>query len=84
MPLFIQQTEGLSSYQMNFLRALSEGVDSRFATNEIRERYNLGSYSNIARIRQCLLGRDLILVDGNRIKLSDPVFGLWLRRNLFA
>ena len=37
-PLFIQQTEDLSAYQMNFLRAIVEGVHSGFTQTEVLNR----------------------------------------------
>lgn len=78
--LFIQQTESLTTYQMNFLRALMCGVDKDFGEQRIRDEYQLGSSSNIPRLKSALISRDLVDYDGNRYFITDPVFILWFRR----
>lgn len=81
--LFIQQTSSLTSYQMNFLRAVANGVHIGFGEKEIRESYNLGSNSNIIRLKNALLERDLIDTNGREIYFTDPVFAIWLLRRFF-
>lgn len=78
--LFIQQTESLTAYQMNFLRAIVSGVTSDFGEQNIREDYQLGSSSNIQRLKSALIARDLIDTDGKNYTLTDPVFSMWFRR----
>lgn len=79
-PLFEKQTENLSSYQMNFLRVLVDGVRSEFATSEIIRKYRLGSSANVTIVKRALIKKELIETEGRYIKLADPVMGLWLRR----
>ena len=80
--LFIQQTEQLTPYQLNFLYAMLDGVNADFGKTEIREQYQLGTYSNIARIKGALIEKELIDTQaGNKVVFADPVFALWLRRN---
>ena len=80
--LFIQQTEQLTPYQLNFLYAMLDGVNADFGKTEIREQYQLGTYSNIARIKGALIEKELIDSQaGNKVVFADPVFALWLRRN---
>lgn len=81
--LFMQQIEPLSTYQMNFLRAVTNGVHTSFGDIAIREEYNLGSYSNIERLKSALLERDLIDLDGKNIFLTDPIFTIWLKKRIF-
>lgn len=50
-PLFIQQTEDLSSFQMNFLRAIVEGVNTGFTQSAILSQYHLGTAANITRLK---------------------------------
>lgn len=78
--LFMQQTEGLSSYQMNFLKALAAGETCDFTSVCVLKKYNLGSKSNISRIQEALIKRELIEKSGGRVLIADPVFRLWLLR----
>lgn len=80
--LFIQQTEHLTPYQLNFLNAMLNGVQSDFAKENTREQYQLGSYSNIARIKTALIEKELIDTNKGKIIFADPVFPLWLQRNM--
>lgn len=80
--LFMNQTENLTTYQMNFLRAILAGIHQDFGSAEIREEYNLGSYSNINRIKQALIERELIHREKEGLFIYDPVLELWLRRNI--
>ncbi|MBO4905776.1 MAG: ATP-binding protein [Bacteroidaceae bacterium] len=79
-PLFKQQISSLTSYQMNFLAAILAGHSSDFGENAVRNEFNLGSSSNIPRLKTALLERDLIELDGRDVFISDPVFAMWLRR----
>lgn len=77
--LFEQQLQGLTSYQMNFIRAICNGVNTDFGSKAILEEYKLGSKSNITRIKTSLQDRELIEITQNGIFLEDPVFKLWMR-----
>ena len=78
--LFEQQIQGLTSYQLNFIRALCRGVHTDFGSKAVLEEYNLGTKSNISRIKTALLERELIDVTEDGIFLEDPVFKLWMHR----
>lgn len=77
---FIEQTKSLSGYQMNFLRAVVDGIHSGFGEANVREKYNLGSPSNIPRLKNALIGKELIELSGNGIAIGDPVLRLWLKK----
>ncbi len=77
--LFMQQTNPLTEYQMNFLRAIVQGIHSEFGETSIRESFNLGSASNITRLKTALTNAELIEADGRRIVLTDPVFACWFK-----
>lgn len=79
--LFEQQIQGLTSYQLNFIRAICNGIHSDFGSKAVLEEYNLGSKSNISRIRTALLDHELIDVTKDGIYLEDPVFRLWMMPN---
>ena len=78
--LFLQQTEGLSSYQMNFLKALAAGETGDFTSAAILKKYNLGTKSNISRLTDTLIKKELIEKTGRTVTIADPVFRLWMLR----
>ncbi len=78
--LFEQQIQGLTSYQLNFIRALCDGVHSDFGSKAVLENYNLGTKSNISRIKTALRDRELIDITREGIYLEDPVFRMWFMR----
>lgn len=80
--LFQSETENLSAYQMNFLKAIIDGIHSKFSSKEIISRYNLGTSANIVRLKNALLQKELIETDGKEIVLADPVFGIWFKRKI--
>lgn len=83
-PLFIQQTESLSSYQMNFLQALTDGVTTGFTRSEILNNYQLGTAANISRLKKALMEKDLIaLTAPKKLQISDPILALWLKRRVW-
>lgn len=80
--LFEQQTEGLSAYQLNFIRAICCGVHSDFGSKAILEEYHLGSKSNISRIKTALRDRELIVIEKDGIYLEDPIFQKWFTKEI--
>lgn len=77
--LFLQQIEGLTAYQMNFLKALTQGVQD-FTSKTVLTNYNLGSKSNITRIKTILIRKELIENTFDGIRFTDPVFQLWFTK----
>ena len=78
-PLFIEKTERLTAYQLNFLRAIIAGVHQDFGLASIREEYSLGSSSNIVRIKDALVEKEFIDITPNGIFIADPILETWLR-----
>ena len=72
--LFMQQTESLSAYQMNFLRALAAGKSNDLTSAATLKKYNLGTESNISRLQDSLIKKELIEKEGRATVLADPVF----------
>ena len=77
--VFIEQTQSLTTYQMNFLRALLDGVSIGFGESAVREKYNLGSPSNITRLKNTMVEKELVEITEKGIVIGDPVLKLWLR-----
>ncbi len=81
-PLFEKQTESLTTYQINFLRAIIDGVHSEFTSQEIIHNYQLGSSANVSIIKRALVKKELIEIEKRRVVISDPVLEVWLQREL--
>lgn len=83
-PLFEKQTENLSVYQMNFLRTIVDDVHSEFTTQEVMQKYRLGSSANVSIIKRALIKKELIETENKKIYLADPVMKLWLKQEFNA
>lgn len=81
-PLFEKQTESLTTYQMNFLRAIIDGVHSEFTTQETLNKYQLGSSANVAIVKKALVKKELIEVEKRQVVISDPLLAVWLKKEL--
>lgn len=81
-PLFEKQTENLSTYQMNFLRAVKDGIHEEFTTQSVLQKYRLGSSANVSTIKRALIKKELIETENRKTALADPVMALWLKRVL--
>lgn len=75
--LFQSKTEELSTPQVNFLRALLDGVE-KFSSKEMLDKYALGSSSNVVRIKKALENKEIIDIMAGEILLLDPMYKSWL------
>lgn len=83
-PLFIQQTESLSAYQMNFLHLLADGIHSGFTKTSVLSSYRLGTAANIVRLKKTLTEKDLITMSAPMTyEISDPILSLWLKKRVW-
>jgi hypothetical protein len=80
--LFQSMTENLSSPQINYLKAVINGVKKLSAAQTIRD-YHLGSSANVAVIKKALIQKEIIDDHQGEIQLLDPVYALWLDRYYF-
>jgi hypothetical protein len=81
-PLFVEQTTSLTSYQLNFIRAICHGHHKDFGKREVTSSYDLGSRSNLVKLKDTLTHREIIETDENGIYLTDPLFELWFKREM--
>ena len=79
-PLFVQQIQGLTTYQMNLIRCLCQGIHKDFTSKGVLETYQLGSKSNISRLKKTLIEKEIIEEEGDTITLADPVFEIWFKK----
>lgn len=77
---FTEQIKDLTSYQLNFLKAVNSGIHNGFASAQVLQEWHLGSKSNIATIKTALIEKELIEEDKSSVYIADPVFALWLRK----
>ena len=80
--IFIEQVQSLTTYQLNFLRAVLAGNHNGFGEKEIRENYGLGAPSNIVRLKKSLIDKELIEITKDGVIIGDPVLRLWLKKVL--
>ena len=78
--LFVQQIQGLTTYQMNLIRCLCQGIHKDFTSKAMLETYQLGSKSNISRLKKTLIEKEIIEEEGEIITLADPVFEIWFKK----
>lgn len=79
-PLFEKQTENLTTFQLNFLRAIVDGIHTEFTTQEVIQKYNLGSSANVTIVKRALLKKELIEIEKKQIFILDPIMIEWLKR----
>lgn len=75
---FTEQIKDLTSYQLNFLKAVASGVHKGFTSAKILDEWHLGAKSNISVIKNTLFDKELIDERNGEIFLSDPLFEIWL------
>ena len=81
-PLFEKQTESLTTYQMNFIRAVIEERHKEFTSQEALQKYQLGSSANVSIIKKALIKKELIEIEKRQVVIPDPVMKVWLKKEL--
>ncbi|MDR1544859.1 MAG: ATPase [Prevotellaceae bacterium] len=79
--LFVGLIEELTATQINYLKAVlnNETVFSQ----EILQKYRLGTYANLLRIKSALVSKEIIDIQSKNVEILDPIFKLWLREDYF-
>jgi hypothetical protein len=80
---FYKIVESLTPNQLSFLKALIEG-NQKLYSKATRNDYQLGSTSNIARIKQSLEKKEITVTGHKDCNFIDPIFREWLRRRYFS
>jgi hypothetical protein len=81
-PLFVEQTANLTAYQMNLIRAICAGYHDDFGKKELASLYDLGSRSNLVKLKAALTEREIIEQTENGLYIADPLFELWFKREM--
>lgn len=77
--LYQKEIDNLTNPQLNFLKALIDGVE-QLSSRENLIKYDLGTSGNILRIKKALESKEIIDLWGPRIEFLDPVFRLWFKK----
>ena len=80
--LYYRYIEELTAYQINFLHAVAGGVHGEFTRKDVLAKYDLGTASNIKRIKNSLENKELIDNTNGYITFNDPVFRLWFLKTM--
>ena len=80
---FQREVEQLSEFQLNFLKALANGVSSGFSRKEIIKKYRLESSANVQSVKKSLVKKGIIDVDEQTVTFDDSIFKLWMQRQRF-
>ena len=76
---FMNIMDSVTDKQKSYLCALADGV-SKMTSSHVLSSYKLGTNGNVRIIRNALMKRDLIDVEGKSVQIQDPVFKLWIQR----
>lgn len=79
---FQRDMEQLTGLQKNFLVAMANGVSEGFTKQSVIRKYNLGNSSNIQVAKNSLSTKEFIDYDETFIQFNDPMFKLWIKRNM--
>ena len=77
-PMFQNDTERLSSTQIEMLKAICDG-NQHFSSQTIKTAYNLGNPNTIVKNKQTLQNKDIIEKEKDRLVFVDPIYQLWFK-----
>lgn len=81
--LFTKETEDLTKYQINYLRAFCAG-ERKFTSQRVLRQYQLGSAGNIRRIEKVMEDAEIIDYFAGEPVFCDPYFEPLFRRYFMA
>lgn len=81
-PLFVEKTEGLTTYQLNLIRAICDGYHTDFGKSEVTSKYDLGTRSYLAKLKTVLVEKEIMEITESGCYLADPLFEYWFKREM--
>ena len=82
-PRFRDWMGGLTTHQVNLLRAVVDGF-TRLSAAEVIQRYDLHSSANVKRVKDALMKKEILLFDANDVpSFQDPLFEYWIKKYYF-
>jgi len=80
--LFQSKTDELTNTQINFLKAVINGVE-KFSSKETLDEYKIGTSANVLKVKKMLENKEIIDIQGGNISLLDPMYKSWLKTYYF-
>ena len=81
-PLYQNETENISTTQLNLLKAVCRG-ETQFTSVAVMQRYLLGTPQNVSKNKKLLINRDIIHEVNGLFEFVDPAFELWFKKQFF-
>jgi hypothetical protein len=82
-PRFRAMVSGLTTHQVNLLRATVDG-NTRFSSSEIIRKYSLNSSANVKRVKDALMKKEILTFDDDDMpSFLDPLFEYWIKKYYF-
>lgn len=82
-PRFEAIMSDLTNFQVNLLRAITEG-HSKFSSAEVIRSYGLNSSANVKRVKDALAKKEIITFgDNEEPSFIDPLFEYWVKKYFF-
>ena len=81
--LYHRLVDELTTPQLNYLRALLNGV-TRFTTMDTIRRFNLGSSAHVKRMTMALENKEVLDFQGPHTEWIDPLFKIWLEERYWG
>ena len=80
--LFMPTMDGLTATQVEYLRAVLDGVKN-WASTETYDKYRMGTAPNVKNIQRALEKKEITTRTLNGVEIQDPVFKYWLKNIYF-
>lgn len=77
-PMFQNDTENLSSTQIEMLKAIADG-EQHFSSQAVKQVYNLGNPNTIVKNKKILQNKDVIEKQKADFVFVDPIYRLWFK-----
>ena len=82
-PRFLATMDGLTTFQVNLLKAILDG-HVKFSASDVIRAYGLNSSANVKRLKDALMKKEIVTFnDKDEPLILDPLFEYWVRQFYF-
>lgn len=78
-PMFQNDTENLSSTQIEMLKAICDG-EQHFASQAVKRIYDLGNPNTIVKNKKALQNKDVVEMQNGELVFVDPIYCIWFKQ----